>query len=99
MGSHYWDCAVLRESCAAHKLVKHRLHDMAYVVTPVGGYCEYDTYTVVKDSVVLAYTYVAASSACQSDLREHGMITLCTTMICCVRVVTQPGALTKSVPP
>ena len=50
-----------------------------------------------KDSVVFAYTYVAASSACRSDLRAHGMITLYTTMICCARVVTQLRALTKSV--
>lgn len=50
-----------------------------------------------KDSVVLAYNYAAASSACRSDLRAHGMITLYTTMICCARVVTQLRALTKSV--
>ena len=51
-----------------------------------------------KDSVVLAYNYAAAaSSACRSDLRAHGMITLYITMICCARVVTQLRALTKSV--
>ena len=52
-----------------------------------------------KDSVVLAYTYVAASSVRRSDLRVHGMITLYTTMICCARVATQPRALTKRVLP